>query len=30
MGGVGRASPESRTEMVVAWLQGVDSEDGQK
>lgn len=29
MGGVGRALPESRTEM-VAWLQGVDSEDGQK
>lgn len=29
-GGVGRALPESRTEMMVAWLHGVDSEDGEK
>lgn len=28
--GVGRAVLESRAEMVVAWLQGVDSEDGEK
>lgn len=30
MGGVERALPESRTEMMVAWLQSVDSEDGEK
>ena len=29
-GGVGRAVPESRAEMMVAWLQGIDSEDGEK